>query len=171
MAYNIQLKTINSIANFITANGGILLTVFKHDDEYAVLSMRLDSPYAKKEYLRDTIVSEFDEDEYRKMIKGISHCVKMIFTTIDGDNDVVPEPFLGAANGRIEAVEDDLANYTSYSLIMGKTVKLSDTKQLVVTAMSNGAETVYLCSSHRYPKGKVRRVKTEIDLVRLAEWL
>lgn len=60
MAYNIQLKTINSIANFIAANGGILLSVFKHDDEYTVLSMRLDSPYAKKEYLHDTIVSELD---------------------------------------------------------------------------------------------------------------
>lgn len=171
MAYNIQLKTINSIANFITANGGILLTVFKHDDEYAVLSMRLDSPHAKKEYLCDTIVSEFDEDEYRAMINDISHHVKMIFTLIDGDNDIIPEKFLDAANGRIEIVEDDLANYTTYSLVMGKTIKLSDDKQLVVTAMSNGAETVYLCSSHRYPKGKVRRVKTEIDLVRLAEWL
>lgn len=171
MAYNIQLKTINSIANFITANGGILLSVFKHDDEYAVLSMRLDSPYAKKEYLRDTIVSEFDEDEYRAMITDISHHVKMIFTLIDGDNYIVPEKFLDAANGRIEVVEDDLANYTTYSLVMGKTIKLNDDKQLVVTAMSNGAETVYLCSSHRYPKGKVRRVNTEIDLVRLADWL
>lgn len=171
MTYNIQLKTINSIANFITANGGILLTVFKHDDEYAVLSMRLDSPYAKKEYLRDTIVSEFDEDEYRAMITDISHHVKMIFTLIDGDNDIVPEKFLDATNGRIEVVEDDLANYTTYSLVMSKTIKLNDDKQFVVTAMSNGAETVYLCSSHRYLKGKVRRVKTEIDLVRLAEWL